>query len=149
MKHVKLFEELYISGNNEKDIWWDRNYDKLVDIVSSWSENDLENLLGEEHAEMIYDETPKNKAFYVFNQLDLTELDALLGKYLKDIDESKEVSDFDRFQLLKDIETDNGKLKKGKKFDSFNGLVCAVDVKVDGKTKSIRFDDKEYFKLVK
>lgn len=150
MKHIKLFEELYTSGNNEKDIWWDRNSDKFIDIISTWSDNDFENLFGEEHAEMIIDETtPRNKAFYVFNQLSLTELDALLGKFMKDIDESKEVNDFDRFQLLKDIETDNGKLRKGKKFDSFGGLVCAVDMKIDGKTKSIRFDDKEYFKLVK
>lgn len=47
------------------------------------------------------------------------------------------------FILIKDI----GKLKKGKKFDSFGGLVSAVVVEVDDKNKTIRFDDKEYFKL--
>lgn len=72
-----------------------------------------------------------------------------LFEELNDIDESKEVNDFDRFQLLLDVETDDGKLKKGKKFDSFGGLVCGVTVKVDGKNKTMRFDDKEYFKLVK
>jgi hypothetical protein len=78
MKHIKLFEELYSSGNKEKDIWWDKNQDKLIGVVSTWTDEDFENLLGEESAEFIIDGTPTDKAFAVFNALDLIELDNLL-----------------------------------------------------------------------
>jgi hypothetical protein len=49
------------------------------------------------------------------------------------------------FVLLKDI----GKLKKGKKFESFDGIVSAVVVDIDDdKEQTIRFDDKEWFKIL-
>jgi hypothetical protein len=48
----------------------------------------------------------------------------------------------DKFKLLKPF----GKNKKGKVFDSFGGLVCGITCNETG-TK-IRFDDKEYFKLI-
>jgi hypothetical protein len=52
----------------------------------------------------------------------------------------------DNFVLLKDI----GELKKGKKFESFGGLVSAVVVDMgDSKEQTIRFDNKEWFKLIK
>jgi hypothetical protein len=52
----------------------------------------------------------------------------------------------DNFVLLKDV----GKFKKGKKFESFGGLVSAVVVDMDnGKEQIIRFDDKEWFEQFK
>lgn len=60
---------------------------------------------------------------------------------IEKFDNFNESSD-DKFTLLKDI----GNLRKGKKFDSFGGLVSAVIVMVDGKEKTIRFDNKEFFK---
>ena len=60
---------------------------------------------------------------------------------IEKFDTFNESSD-DKFTLLKDI----GNLRKGKKFDSFGGLVSAINVIVDGKEKTIRFDDKEWFK---
>lgn len=50
----------------------------------------------------------------------------------------------DCFRLLKD--TDN--LKKGKNFESFGGLVCGVVTKIEGKETVIRFDDKNWFKII-
>lgn len=52
----------------------------------------------------------------------------------------------DSFILLKNI----GKLKKGKKFESFDGLVSAVVVDMNNdKEQTIRFDNKEWFKQYK
>jgi hypothetical protein len=49
----------------------------------------------------------------------------------------------DKFKLLKPF----GKHKKGKIFESFGGLVCGI---TDNKTnQTIRFDDKNYFTLIK
>jgi len=150
MKNVKSFDNFVNEGKSAKDYWWDRNYNKLIDVAGDINFEDWKVFLGsEEEAWSMLEQTGKNKALALFNIFNEDELDGLLKDYLEDIDESKEVQDFDRFQLLKDVETDNGKLKKGKKFDSFGGLVCAIDVEVDGKRKSIRFDDKEYFKSVK
>lgn len=42
-----------------------------------------------------------------------------------------------KFTLIKDYK----ELKKGKVFDSFNGLVSGID--------DIRFDDSNYFRVVK
>jgi hypothetical protein len=51
----------------------------------------------------------------------------------------------DNFVLLKDV----GKLKKGKKFKSFGGLVFGVTVDTgNNKEQIIRFDDKEWFEQI-
>jgi hypothetical protein len=65
-----------------------------------------------------------------------------MGK-IKDFD-NFDKDDRDKFVLIKSV----GNLKKGKTFDSFGGLVSAIDIQLeDGTEKTIRFDDTEYFKL--
>ena len=53
------------------------------------------------------------------------------------------------FELLKDFEG----YKKGEKFDCMNGLVFGISTKdgtsISGKSKSVDFKDKSYFKMVK
>ena len=46
------------------------------------------------------------------------------------------------FKLLKPF----ANYKKGKTFDCFGGFVCGV---TNGEGKRIRFDDTEYFKMIK
>lgn len=45
-----------------------------------------------------------------------------------------------KFKLLKDFDI----WEKGKVFDCFDGIVCGVA----GENESIRFDDKEWFKMI-
>jgi hypothetical protein len=68
-----------------------------------------------------------------------------MGKIEK-FDSFNESNEQDKFILLQDI----GKFKKGKTFDSFGGLVSGVVVDLgDGKEKTIKFYDKDWFKLKK
>ena len=88
MKHIKLFEELYSSGNNEKDLWWDKNYDKLIDIASEFGEDEwIAILKNKKLVQSTMEETGKHKALTLFNMLSIEKLDELLADYMNNIEE--------------------------------------------------------------
>jgi len=47
------------------------------------------------------------------------------------------------------LQQDIGNLKKGRKFDSFGGIVSGITIEIEKEEKQISFANKKYFKLQK
>jgi hypothetical protein len=60
---------------------------------------------------------------------------------IKLFEDYNEDDNYGKFKLIKPI----GEFKKGKTFDSYDGLVMGIVIEVDGKKTTLNFNDTNYF----
>jgi hypothetical protein len=78
IKTIKSFDNFITEGKSSKDYWWDRNYDKLIDVATEFTFEDWWAYLGnEKDASSMLEQTEKNKALYLFHKFDEDELSTI------------------------------------------------------------------------
>jgi hypothetical protein len=85
MKILKTFESFNESTDNLKNEWWDKNYQKLMDLDIPYE--DWENLIKDkEDFDGVYNSTAKHRALYLLNTYSIDELEGIIKDYTFDED---------------------------------------------------------------
>jgi hypothetical protein len=80
MKILKTFESFNESTDNLKNEWWDKNYQKLMDLDIPYE--DWENLIKDkEDFDGVYNSTAKHRALYLLNTYSIDELEGIIKDY--------------------------------------------------------------------
>jgi len=85
MKILKTFESFNESTDNLKNEWWDKNYQKLMNLDIPYE--DWENLIKDkEDFDGVYNSTAKHRALYLLNTYSIDELEGIIKDYTFDED---------------------------------------------------------------
>jgi hypothetical protein len=85
MRILKTFESFNESTDNLKNEWWDKNYQKLMDLDIPYE--DWENLIKDkEDFDGVYNSTAKHRALYLLNTYSIDELEGIIKDYTFDED---------------------------------------------------------------
>ena len=81
MKHIKRFNESTdMESNNMKNLWWENNNQKLIDLDIPYE--DWERLVkNEEDFEGVYNSTAKHRALYLLDTYSIDELENIINDY--------------------------------------------------------------------
>jgi len=75
-------------NKTEKDIWWGKNYQRLIAFVESPIALDIVNSLDAELGRIWQDETAKHRALTLLNLMDLEEIENELKEFEDEIQEN-------------------------------------------------------------
>lgn len=86
---INEWRKVYENNENEKNAWWDANYQKLISIASNYDYDNWMAYLNDDEDAVgaIMDSTGKHKALTLLSMLDIDDLNQLIQDY-EDIDES-------------------------------------------------------------
>jgi len=85
MKILKTFESFNESTDNLKNEWWDKNYQKLMNLDIPYE--DWEILIKDkEDFDGVYNSTAKHRALYLLNTYSIDELEGIIKDYTFDED---------------------------------------------------------------
>jgi hypothetical protein len=85
MKILKTFESFNESTDNLKNEWWDKNYQKLMDLDIPYE--DWEILIKDkEDFDGVYNSTAKHRALYLLDTYSIDELEGIIKDYTFDED---------------------------------------------------------------
>ena len=65
----------------EKDIWWEKNYKRLIDFTESPIALDIVNSISKSQGRIWHDLTAKHRALMILNIMDLEEINKELTEF--------------------------------------------------------------------
>lgn len=81
MKYIKSFNESK-SAQTKKDLWWNKNYKKLIKVASDIPYEDWEVIIkNKEDFDGVYNSTAKNRALYLLDTYSIKELEEMIDEY--------------------------------------------------------------------